>query len=545
MTSDPSLNVNQPQMPSANDEINLRHVVAALIRQKKLIACIAGGAVLLSGLYAFSRKPIWEGQVQIVLDQQGAGTSGRLSQLVVSNPLFANLAAIGDGGKSQLETELKVLESPSVLKPTYDFVKAKKAKAGEDISNWSFRAWRDANLVIKLERGTSVLNIAYRDTDRKLVLPVIRKISSDYQRYSGRDRTKSISNGLAFAKQQVEKFRKRAAASSRALDSFAITYGISTSGESAIGSGINISNPVISNATSSLLSSIDSTNSPRLQGDALGQLAAINQELIRRQQRFTSHDPGVLALIRERDALRRYIEVTAGGILTLPGQQPTSKEQAQELILQFKELDRTARRDTSTLNELELSLLSLQLEQARQTDPWELISTPTLLDSPVAPNKKRIVALGLLSGLLIGCSAALIKDQRSGLIFNDDELRTSLPGPLLGCLRLQEPNTWPIAFELLAQGPLNQAKSVALIPVGQPESNNLQATAKALQMALGQRKLVMSNDLVKTRSCDCQVLLVQPGKCNRSQLSQLQQSLALQGTPVAGWLMLDPTGEGM
>ena len=36
MTSDPSLNVNQPQMPSANDEINLRHVVAALIRQKNL-----------------------------------------------------------------------------------------------------------------------------------------------------------------------------------------------------------------------------------------------------------------------------------------------------------------------------------------------------------------------------------------------------------------------------------------------------------------------------------------------------------------------------
>ena len=66
----------------------------------------------------------------------------------------------------------------------------------------------------------------------------------------------------------------------------------------------------------------------------------------------------MLALIRERDALRRYIEVTAGGSLTLPGQQPTSKEQAQELILQFKELDRTARRDTATLDELESTLLS-------------------------------------------------------------------------------------------------------------------------------------------------------------------------------------------
>ena len=100
-----------------------------------------------------------------------------------------------------------------------------------------------------------------------------------------------------------------------------------------------------------------------------------------------------------------------------------------------------------------------------------------------------------------------------------------------------------MAFELLAQGPLNHANSVALIPVGQPEGNAMQAIAKELQTALGQRSLVMSNDLVKTRGCDTQVLLVQPGRCSRSHLAQLKQSLALQGTPVAGWLLLDPITE--
>ena len=39
---------------------------------------------------------------------------------------------------SQLETEVKVLESPSVLRPTYDFVRDRKAKAGKNISNWTF-----------------------------------------------------------------------------------------------------------------------------------------------------------------------------------------------------------------------------------------------------------------------------------------------------------------------------------------------------------------------------------------------------------------------
>ena len=144
---------------------------------------------------------------------------------------------------------------------------------------------------------------------------------------------------------------------------------------------------------------------------------------------------------------------------------------------------------------------------------------------------------------MLGCGAALIRDRRSGLVFSDDELRTSLPGPQLERLKLQQPTTWPMSFELLAQGPLNQANSVALIPVGQPESKNLQAVEKALQRALGQRSLVVSHDLVKTRSCDTQVLLVQAGHCSRTQLAQLHQSLALQGKPVAGWLLLDPSAE--
>ena len=68
MTSAPAPNLVQPPMLPADDEIDLRQVAAALGRQKKLIAAVAGAAVLLSGLYAITRKPVWEGQFQIVLE---------------------------------------------------------------------------------------------------------------------------------------------------------------------------------------------------------------------------------------------------------------------------------------------------------------------------------------------------------------------------------------------------------------------------------------------------------------------------------------------
>ena len=83
-----------------------------------------------------------------------------------------------------MDTEVKVLESPSVLKPIYDFVKEDKAKKGKNITEWSFLKWRDNNLKIELLKNTSVLNIHYRDTDPNIVLPVIEQISDAYQKYS-------------------------------------------------------------------------------------------------------------------------------------------------------------------------------------------------------------------------------------------------------------------------------------------------------------------------------------------------------------------------
>ena len=545
---------------AADEEIDLREVAGALGRHRGLIAVFTSAALLISGIYAFTRKQVWEGQFQIVLEQQDSSNVGLLAQFLSNNSglpgMPSGIPGINGGSASQLQTEVKVLESPSVLKPTYDFVKANKAKAGEDISGWTFRNWRDKNLKVELEKGTSILNIAYRDTDPKLVLSVIRNISSDYQRYSGRDRTKSISNGLSFAKKQVDQFRQAAATSSRDLDEFAIRYGIASSGESVGGSGIDISSLLGSksaNSSTNLLSqlgysvasSIGSSigASTGMQGDTLAQLAGINRELIRRQQRFTNRDPGVLALIRERDALRRYIELTAGGSLTLPGQQPTNKEQAQELILQFKELKRKATRDTSTLDVLERSLLSLQLEEARQTDPWELISTPTLLDTPVAPRKKFIIAFGLLAGLVVGSGAALVIDRRTGLVHSKNELKRLLPCPLIKQLSAMAGSTWTDAADLLAAGPLAKSpgnSAIALIPIGNISKDQLDDFNSELRRALQGRELVVSTDLRRTSRCATQLLITSPGAATRTQFSQLRQKLALQGTPLAGWVLLDP-----
>ena len=520
----------QASPPPNDDEIDLRQVAAALGRQKVLIGSITIAATFLSGIYAFTRKPVWEGSFQIVLEKQNSGSDGRLAQLVDTNPMLANLAGLGGGaGESSLETEVKILESPSVLKPVYDFVKLSKSSDGEDVSQWKFTEWVKSSLSIELVKGTSVLNLAYEDTDESLIMPVLNQITKTYQAYSNRDSAKSINNGLTFAKEQSNILRKKAQESNRKLDEFKFSYGISDDDTQ-----INIPG-------------IDKLTSPLPQApkglDPLAELGAINKELTRKLQFFTEEDHSVKRLRKEREATLQYINQTSGGLISIAG--GGSKENNREIVLQYKELQRTALRDNAAQSAMESELLSLQLQKSQKRQPWELISTPTLLDSPIAPRKRNIMALGLLAGLAAGSGAALVVDRRTGLVFSRDELKGLLPCPLLKHLAALSPNSWHDAADLLANGPLGVSASgpIALVPVGNLPSDQLQNFGSQLQRALGSRELLVSSDLRLTSSCATQLLLTAPGVATRTQLSQFKQKLALQGTPLAGWVLLDPNLE--
>ena len=528
--------LHEPRQLS-DDEIDLRQIAAALGRQKVLIGGITIAATLLSGLYAFIRKPVWEGSFQIVLENKSSDSGGRLAQLAAANPMLANLAGLADSAdKISLKTEVKILESPSVLKPVYDFVKTRKAARGVDVSGWVYKDWLD-NLSIELIKGTAILNLTYQDTDESLVLPVLERITKTYQEYSNRDNANSISNGLKFASEQSQILRAKANDSNRKLDAFKFTYGISDAPNSGISVAANAFNAPQLNRFSSPLPQASQVEDP------LTELAAINKQLTRRRQFLTDADPSVQRLQKERQAVLTYIDQTGGGLISIAG--GGTKELNREILLEYKELQRTATRDNAALIAMESELLSLQIEKAQERPPWELISTPTVLDSPVAPRKKLVVALGLLGGLVMGCGTALVREKSSGLVFSEDELKSLMPCPLIKHLPAGGRSTWIDATDLLAAGPLAQSSensdsAIALIPVGKIPNEQLQAFSAELSRALQGRELLVSTDLRQTSRCATQLLLASQGVATRIQLSQLREKLALQGAPLAGWVLLDP-----
>jgi succinoglycan biosynthesis transport protein ExoP len=169
-----------------------------------------------------------------------SGDSGgsRLAQLAAANPMLANLAGLGGGGsKDSLETEVKVLESSSALKPVFDFVRSSKQRAGQNIDGMRFSDWVKS-VKVELEKGTSVLNISYTETDKSLILPVIQRISRGYQDYSGRDRRRDIANAVAYLKQAIADLTPKAEASMQRAQAYALSNGLGlTDGMPAGGAG--------------------------------------------------------------------------------------------------------------------------------------------------------------------------------------------------------------------------------------------------------------------------------------------------------------------
>ena len=568
-SSPPTQAPPRPQPAPADAEIDLGQLAAALGRRWRLIAKVAGGTLLLSALYAFFAPRVWEGEFQIVLADPEKKQSGGAAQLLAQNPGLASLIGAGASGKDGLETEVKILESPSVLKPVFDFVKSSKLSAGKDVDRLRYSDWLKDNLDIKLEKGTSVLNLAYRDTDKQLVLPVIDRISKAYQVYSGRDRERGLVRGVAYLDEQIDLYRRRAVASLRAAQQYAIEQDLTAlrgkgEADDEVVNSLNIeairvqaANEIrnINEQLKQLSRLGNNPNTVMFQGLMIPELAAqglpqqlntIDNQLAFLRSKYTEREDSIRRLKEERRLLISLLKTKAFGFLEAKRSAAQARLAAADrpkgVLIRYRELLRVAARDEITLNKLEDERRMLALEQARKPDPWQLISTPTLLDRPVAPKKGQTLALGLLAGLVLGTGAALVVDRRSDRIFGTEELQASLPFPLLARLDGSSTETLQANLALLCQGMLAGSKQLALIPVGlTPDDLRLQQLQVVLSQELPGAQLHCGSNLLAAGHCDHQLVITAPGAATRPQLAQLRQQLELQGKPVTGWLLLtDP-----
>ena len=148
------------------DQVDLKEILNTFVRSKKIFTVFCVSGVFISLLIAVFTRRTWQGEFQIVLEKSSSNTSIVTSR----NRQLANLAGL-NAGADKLQTEVEILKSPSVLLNIFNYVKEIKSPSGEKLR---FKSW-EKDLDIELEKGTSILNISYRDKNKKLILPVLNK----------------------------------------------------------------------------------------------------------------------------------------------------------------------------------------------------------------------------------------------------------------------------------------------------------------------------------------------------------------------------------
>ena len=552
-----------------NDELDINLILKFFFRNKLFIGTLTLVSFIIACFYSLKIKKTWEGGFQIVINDEGNSPSMNISPLLQS---FSNIKT----QKNTLKTEVEILGSPSVLMSTFDYVVSyKEKKYKKEFMNFS--SWKNSTLDIDLEKNTSILNISYRDKDKELILPVLNKISSTYQQYSGRSKIRNQELTKIFLSNQIKLFKDKSSNALKAAQEFAIDQDLIYLDANNINSAMdniektssllvpNISIENIRVQAANEIRRIDSqlekinqigndfqklqyigSTIPALMEEGLPiELANIEKELVERRSKYTDDDVSILRIIDKRNLIIKLLKNRAVGYLQAKRIELEAQMEAamrpKGTLLKYKELLREAGRDEATLISLENQLRAVELEDARLEDPWELITMPTLLEEAVLPSKKNIAFIGLLLGFFSASLISFFKERKSRKIYNEDQINNILGVPLIEKFSLEDLKSNSDKFLYLKEC-IDYSIGKKIFLVLSKELENIFKDLYQDYLNDENNKVVFTNsiDNLKESSREDKVLLILSLESYKiEELELINKRVNAQGLNLVGFVLLD------
>ena len=568
--------VKNNELNNSYNEFDLKNLFNSIQRRSKLSIIVASSTLFLSFCYAFLSKPIYRGEFQIVLNQKNKNSVAATALFnAVTDPGIRSLIGNAFDTQSNINTEVEILKSKSVLMPIFNFVKNQKELEGKSMKNYKFSEWL-SKVKIDLKLRTSVLNVSYQDSSKDLVLPVVEKISNAYKSYPGRDKNRGLLDAIDYFDKQIKSFTDKNEKAYREYISFALENNLNT-----LPTGL----PVRSYTETNINNKIeDSSNNisidPRLviqnrvqelevekkevekldidtyDDQTLPMFIQITEErsnhlvqsidnkvveLSEIRNFFTEDDTKVINLKNNIKDLNKklhtktleYIDIEIRNLkarmklLTKP----------KDIVIKSKEMQRELVRLDTILVNLENTKGIIALQLAEETNPWQIISTPFMDDSPVAPKKKQIVALGLVAGIFLGVISALYADRYSGLVFNLSEFKSLLNYKLLKEIDLSKSQSWEDPISILGQKiSESKIKELGIAFLNKDNLNQIKDFTSKLKKSIPNLNIVTSYNLMDLSSCEDIILIVSKGNVKKEEIFEFNQKFQLLDKPLLGWI---------
>ncbi len=451
------------QRKEDSEEINLIFLFNLLNRNRIFIGFFGILFLILSYIFTLNMRKIWEGQFEIVV---GNNSSKNNSSSILIDQNLQNLIGFKSSSKMALSTEIGILQSPLVLMPIFEFVNDSNKKNNLKTEDLIFSDWKENNLSINLKKGTSILQVAYKDSNKSIIIPVLNRITNEYQQYSGKTKKRSFQLAKKYLNDQIKKYKLKSSESLKIAQEYAMDEDLTIvdlETKQKYDTGNN--NPELPNfnntfsnigiegkrvAAANEIRNIDlqidkimklendtkqlqyiGSTIPSLQDEGIPKLLEnLEREILELKIKFTSKDKSIYLLEQKRELYVKLLKERAIGYLNANRIAAESRMESatrpKGVVTKYKSLMREAGRDENTLIQLENQLRAILLQEARIEEPWELITKPTLKSFPIAPRKLRISLLGMLIGLLVGYILSFYKELRTGYIFEENYLENLL-----------------------------------------------------------------------------------------------------------------------
>jgi len=499
-------NVISKGFVSTEDQISFKDFLSFLYRNRKTIFLFALVGSILGVVIALSSKRTYEGQFQIVLENENKPLNSLSIGVASQLNTLSGLAGISTSNK-ELKTQVAILKSPSVLMSVFEYVKAEKTLLDKRFKDMRFKGWRKKSFDFKLEKGTEVLNLAYRDKDKRLILPVLEKISNIYQNYTGEKNSQEFQRSIDYHEEQIAFFKSKIPN----LEEEVINYGRNNN-LSVIKTNITSNIKSIEGEAITLLNVEDIQNSINLLDKKLIDLSSI----------YAENDRNIQDLLRRKKAL---IE---------------SSKRPPGVVAKYKQLLNELDMDRKTLVSLESNLRIVNLQKARNSDPWRLITKPTLLPKPVAPKRRNIALIWTIIGFLAGSLISIVFEKRKGTIFSNNDIKSQINLPVISKLNCDSKNLWLESLYLIISNIITENNE----KIGILFTNELDSViADKIELRLGKfiddNQLVFTNKINEIYKLDKSILLFSLGTTKKSTLMQIKNGILFKEDSFLGLITLN------
>ena len=562
-----------------SDNFDLRILIRSFFLNKKLIAIITFLSMAISLIYASTKEKIYKGSFQIVLKNDSNSSNNSFSSELLSNALGSRISNFVRSQTAQdINTQVEILKSPSVLMPIFEYVKAEKLNAKKNISKYRFDKWLKKSLGIELIDGTTVLKIEYFDNNKELIFNSLNKISTAYQQYSDKDRITGLESGIKYIENQIEIYKQKSQnsfsefqkfATENNMNSFFISENFSEEDVSSFidsQSGIqqdsvlrkrintlelyiarleNIKNNTLDFELAKSIAEIMSENTEiLLKRNDLVSISTVSESLLNAKTNLTENDPSIIDLQLQLDFMKAdFVKTIIAELKSLKTRSEIdlqSNLKSDSQYTKYKELARKSIRDDFTLQNLEQQKQILSLEQAKSSKPWELITEPTLFDKPIGLAKRLILLNGLLIGLVLSALTIYLKDRIKDYVYSYKELTKDINIGFKLNIQTQKQEKFKETIKILSLKLSQKEKinNLGLFIVGDIPKEYINKIVENLNLE-NQFKIVIAKDLLEIQKLNTNLIVLSPGAITRTELKNLKQNINVQGISFLGALIID------